>query len=206
MTAGTNLSEAQVAALMRLIGPETDVQLGGLQQMMDFMSGKPYTSPTLEAGLRRQQGTLDERLLRQLGPGGEVSTPGRAAQAEFGTQSEMLREQARIQNIQPILQMLGLLGPQGRQTAAIGFGEPSSGILRTTGVQERLGEFDARSRMAAALYGPQAQTGMAGMAGLGKLGGFLGSKIDWSKLFGGGGMGGGADAPAGSFLDFGVMD
>jgi hypothetical protein len=96
----------------------------------------------------------------------------------------MLREQARIANIAPILQMLGLLGPQGRQTAAIGFGEPSPGILRTTGVQERLGEFAGRSRIAEALIGAQAKGGEAGMAGLGKLGGFLGGKIDWSKLFG----------------------
>lgn len=151
--AGTALSEAQIASILSLLGPETEAQRQALQQIIGFLSGAPFESPTVESALRRQSGELQERLLRQLGPGGEVSTPGRAALAEFGTQSDVLREQARAQQLGPALQLLGLLGPQATSRAQVGLTDPSPGIVRQTGVQERLGELSSLSSIAAAAQG-----------------------------------------------------
>lgn len=173
--AGTQLATGAVEDITALRGPELATQLQALGSLLSLLTGGQFTSPTVEEAIRRQRGDVEERVRRQLGPGGEVSTPGRESLAAFGTQSELLREGARTEELSRLLQVLGLLGPQTRQTASIGFAEPSPGIVRTTGVQERLGELGARSNVASAALRSQSDIlgGLIGPAAKG-FGGFLG--------------------------------
>ncbi|HEX7128336.1 MAG TPA: hypothetical protein VF406_21495 [Thermodesulfobacteriota bacterium] len=105
--------------------------------------GEMDADPFLERAIAKERNLLNERLLRQLGPGGETSSPGLELLSRFGTDVAATRaENAR--NALSMFEGLSLnrragqdaalanrlnrfsLLPQGRFTAAELYGQPLS--------------------------------------------------------------------------------
>ena len=62
------------------------------ERSLKALKGQLEVSPTLEREIEGGANALRERLVRQLGPGWETSTPGIQAMREFEAQAEALRE------------------------------------------------------------------------------------------------------------------
>ena len=65
------------------------------ERSLEALKGQLEVSPTLEREIEGGANALRERLVRQLGPGWETSTPGIQAMREFEAQAEALREAER---------------------------------------------------------------------------------------------------------------
>ena len=99
-----------------------DIEKQFLQRTQDALAGNLPVNPALERELATGQQQVEERLLRQLGPGYETSTPGQAGLNTFFRTAEELREGARRGDL-TLAEQLGLAREQqnnARTDALIG--------------------------------------------------------------------------------------
>jgi hypothetical protein len=117
-----------------------DIEKQFLERTQQALAGNLPVNPALERELAAGQSQVEERLLRQLGPGYETSTPGQAGLTSFFRASEELREGARRGDL-TLAEQLGLAREQqnqGRIDALIG---RLSGVanINTANIQGGLG-------------------------------------------------------------------
>lgn len=76
--------------------------ISGLEQerLESALAGKLPVSPATERSIRVNENILGERLRRNLGPGGETSSPGIEATTRFDESAEILRNQDRTAAIE----------------------------------------------------------------------------------------------------------
>jgi hypothetical protein len=152
------------------------------------LKGELPINPALTRDLDEQEGTLRERLYKQLGPGWETSTPGIEALANFNKRKSELFDASRRGDL-TLAESLGLAREgaglntfgatmsagnrflptaQGAASGAAGYGSAATALAST-----RLGEYDATLKN----YQIEQQSNPWGniFAGVGRLGGQLGA-------------------------------
>ncbi len=93
---------------------KTDLEKQLTQRQLDALAGNLPVDPALETNLGRQEQTLRNQLLNQLGPGYETSSAGIQALGDFLSNAESLRYGARTGQL-TLAEQLGLAREQQNQ-------------------------------------------------------------------------------------------
>ena len=117
-----------------------DIERQFLERTQQALAGNLPVNPALERELAQGQSQVEERLLRQLGPGYETSTPGQAGLTSYSRMAEELREGARRGDL-TLAEQLGLAREQQNQARTDALIGRLSGIanINTGNIQGGLG-------------------------------------------------------------------